>query len=253
MDQLNQNTQILAITDGSAPKPQQDLHYITDQDINDRSAKEIYYCWLSRLVILFAIISLSFFASASLVLFKLAPEVTVEPFLIIKQDDSDSMVRYEPIKVDMASSTQLMETFVKQYVIMRNTVINDQREMQTRWYGGGVINYLSSDRVFNEFNKDIEAKLTELQKEMIVRDVEIISITKQGGEKSPVWKVDFRTYDLSSANRNEETGNMILVKKYWTASVTAFFVPERMFMAKRLMNPLGFTVTRYSQTEVEIL
>ena len=70
---------------------------------------------------------------------------------------------------------------------------------------------------------------------------------------SPVWKVDFRTYDLSPEVRNEASGSLVLVTKYWTASVTAFFVPERLFMSKRLMNPLGFTVTRYSQTEVEIL
>ena len=83
--------------------------------------------------------------------------------------------------------------------------------------------------------------------------MEIISIGRVGGEKSPVWKVDFRTYDLSPEVRNDQSGSMVLVTKYWTASVTAFFIPERMFMSKRLMNPLGFTVTRYSQTEVEIL
>ena len=41
-------------------------------------------------------------------------------------------------------------------------------------------------------------------------------------------------------------------ERYWTASVTARFYPERVFMGRRLINPIGFTVTRYSQSEVEI-
>ena len=250
-NQLGNGNNVLAITDANAPKQQ--FAYITDESPELKGAKESYYCWLSRLVILFAILSLVFFTSASLVLFRLAPEVTVEPFLIIRQDSSDSMVRYEPISTDMASSRQMMENFIRQYVILRNTVLNDQREMQTRWFGGGMVAYMSSPQVFAEFNRDRQKELNQLIRNRVVRDVEIISIGKLGGEKSPVWKVDFRTYDLSPEIRNEASGSMVLVTKYWTASVTAFFIPERLFMAKRLMNPLGFTVTRYSQTEVEIL
>lgn len=249
--QLGTGSEVKAIT-GAADKTVH-TQYVTDQSPELKGAKENYYCWLSRLVILLAILSLGFFVSASLVLFKLAPEVTVEPFLIIKQDSSDSMVRYEPIAPDMASSKQMMETFVRQYVIMRNTVLNDEREMQTRWYAGGMVSYLSSAKVFTEFNKGRKEELNRFLRNKTVRDVEIVSLNKVGGEKSPVWKVDFRTYELSPEVRNDVSGNMVLVTKYWTASVTSFFVPERMFMSKRLMNPLGFTVTRYSQTEVEIL
>ena len=250
-NQLGTGTENLAITDANSQKAP--MHYITENAADVKGAKELYYCWLSRLVMLFAILSLGFFASSSLVLFKLVPEVTVEPFLIIKQDNSDSMVRYEVIAKDMASSNQMMETFIKQYVIVRNTVLNDEREMQTRWFGGGMLAYLSSSKVFADFEKQQLPQLNELLKNKVVRDVEIISIGRIGGEKSPVWKVDFRTYDLSPEVRNDQVGSMVLVTKYWTASVTGFFIPERMFMSMRLMNPLGFTVTRYSQTEVEIL
>lgn len=227
--------------------------YISADDAEKRTAKEAYYCWLSRLVILLAVISLGFFACASLVLFRLAPEVRVEPFLIIRQDNSETMVRYEVISQNMASSRQIMETFIRQYITLRNAIINDEREMQSRWLLGGMVSYLSSGKVFKEFDSKARAELRETLSSQLVRDVEIISIGKIGGEKSPVWKVDFKTYDLSPENRNDQTGAMVLTTKYWTASVTAFFVPERMFMSKRLMNPLGFTVTRYSQAEVEIL
>lgn len=214
-------------------------------------AKLKYYMWLSRLFILFATISLLVFMSSSLALFDLAPRVTVEPFLIIKQDNSEGIVRYEPIEKDIASKQQLMKIFVEQYVILRNTIIRDEAEMMLRWYPGGMVNFLSSDYVFYEFDnyrKNIWQKMLDAK---IVREVEIISADKLGGEKSPVWKVDFVTYDLSEAQRDNKTRGLTLRSRYWTASVTAYFIKERQFVGLRLINPLGFTVTRYSQTEVE--
>ena len=87
----------------------------------------------------------------------------------------------------------------------------------------------------------------------MVREVEIISIGKLGGERSPVWKVDFKTYELSQNTVDQKTKARILSVRYWTASVTAFFIPGREFVGLRLINPIGFTVVRYSQAEVEIL
>ena len=82
VNQLGNGSETLSITDANAAPRQ--VRYITDNQMETKSAKELYYCWLSRLVMLFAVLSLGFFTSASLVLFKLAPEVMVEPFLLNK-------------------------------------------------------------------------------------------------------------------------------------------------------------------------
>ena len=237
-----ETTKILSLTDESgAPR-----EFISEADKEVSGAKLKYYMWLSRLFILFATISLLVFMSSSLALFDLAPRVTVEPFLIIKQDNSEGIVRYEPIEKDIASKQQLMKIFVEQYVILRNTIIRDEAEMMLRWYPGGMVNFLSSD--YDNYRKNIWQKMLDAK---IVREVEIISADKLGGEKSPVWKVDFVTYDLSEAQRDNKTRGLTLRSRYWTASVTAYFIKERQFVGLRLINPLGFTVTRYSQTEVE--
>jgi len=248
MPEVNNNPQLSI--ESSQPAAQEQ-HYATDIQYH-RSLKEAYYQWVSRLVMLLCMLSLAFFVSASLVLFRMAPRVSVEPFLIIRQDQSDKMVRYEVIAQDMASRKQIMEVFIKQYVMMRNSIINDQREMQSRWFAGGIVNYMSAPEVFIRFKREMVDNLPELMKTGMVRDTEIINIGKVGGERSPVWKVDFRTYDLVRGD-NQADVRLSLKTRYWTASVTAFFIPDRIFMAKRFMNPLGFTVTRYSQTEVEIL
>ncbi len=252
MNKLNKSiegSKILAIAD----KKGHEYHFIDSQEKEKISAKMTYYLWLSRFFIVTSAASLLLFVAASLALFNLAPRVTVEPFLIIDQRSSDEIVRYEPIAHDMASKKMMMEIFVRQYVLYRNTIINDRREMMVRWYAGGLVNYLSSPQVFSEFSKYRDSVWKEITDNQISQEVEIISIGRVGGDKSPVWKVDFKTYEVSARRRNPETGALFLRVHYWTASVTSYFIPERMFMGRRLLNPLGFTVTRYSQSEVDFL
>lgn len=243
-----EENKILAITDEKG----RTMEFATEAESEVVSKKLKYYMWLSRLFIFTSTLTLVFFMCSSLVIFRLSPQVTVEPFLIINQDSSARMVRYEPITQDMASKNKLMELFLKQYVILRHTIINDPIEMRTRWSAGGMINFLSSPWVFNEFAyKSPEAQAQVIERGMS-REVEIISIGKVGiNEQSMVWKVDFKTYDLSESDRSS-TGGLRLTTTYWTASITAQFIPYRMFISRRLINPLGFTVTRYSETQVNV-
>lgn len=242
-----EGSKILSISGTTDPN----YNFIEKIDKEVESWKLKYYMWLSRLFMLFAVLSLLIFTSSSLALFRLAPLVNVEPFLIINQDDSDGIVRYEPIAYDMASKDQLMETFVRQYVISRNTIIDDVKEMETRWFPGGMLNFLSSDDVFFQFDRAREQTWQTTQDTHLVKEVEIISVGKQGGARSPIWKVDFKTYELFE-NPSSTSNVNVLKTRYWTASVIGYFIKERQFVGRRLINPLGFTVTRYSQNEVEI-
>lgn len=247
INSLEQGTKILAIAGDKPSTPQ----FINTVERERESLKLKYYVWLSRLFVLFAVLSLLVFMSSSLALFKLAPMVNVEPFLVINQDNSDRMVRYEPITRDMASKDLILETYIKQYVLLRNTIINDMTEMQSRWMPGGMVHFYSSWPVFEQFMGYAGMIFEQMHDVDLVREIEIISIGRLGGKNSAVWKVDFKTYDLTPGNTNTG-GAMIMKEHYWTASVTAYFFPERQFMGRRLINPMGFTVTRYSQSEVEI-
>jgi len=120
LNNMLEGTKILSLTDANGRAHE----FISETEQEKAGFKLKYYMWLSRLFILFAIVSLLVFMSTSLAIFKLAPQVSVEPFLIIRQDTSDGIVRYEPISYKMASKNQLMETFVRQYVLLRNTITN---------------------------------------------------------------------------------------------------------------------------------
>ena len=236
-----ENTKIMALTDKSG----RTYHFLGQSEKEKHGIKAYYYLWLSRLFIFATSISLFVFLAASLALFKLAPMVSVEPFLIIDQSSSEDAVRYEPVSYNMASKDKFMEIFVRQYVIYRNSFVNDPMEMRSRWHPGGIIHFLSSNNVFMEFNKtreDIENKNRERN---VNKEIEIISSQKVLGQASPVWKVDFKVYEVSRASGSTY---LTLDTSFWTASVTAHFIPERLFLGRRLINPLGFTVTKYSQS-----
>ena len=251
INQIESGTKIKAIEDANKNVSPE---FLSELEREKQGFKLVYYQWLARFFIAAATVSMLVLISSSLALFRLAPMVTVEPFLIINQDASTEIVRNEPLTVDMSSKNQMMEMFIRQYVILRNTLINDPWEMRTRWFPGGMVNYLSSLEVFAPFFDEVSANWKTQFNTAMSKEVEIISVARQGGNKSPVWKVDFKTYELY----NDSIGTLSTKKestlriRYWTASVTAYFIKERMFIGRRLINPLGFTVSRYLQTEVEI-
>lgn len=248
LNQLNQANQPLSIgSDGNSGGPK----YIDHLEKNTNSAKMLYYLWISRFFVLTAVVSMSFLILASLVLFRLAPRVTVEPLLLINNSDSENLVSSESISYDMPSRDLLMKMYIKQYVVLRNTIIHDTIEMQSRWMAGGMLNFLSSRAVYNEFGNTIGSKWEKIVAQPLTREVDITSVTRQGGDRSPIWKVDFKTYDLPNTRGTKTSADAIKVR-YWTSSIIAKFIPERAFSFRRLINPLGFTVTRYSQTEVNI-
>lgn len=183
MSELGSGTEKKLLADANAQQNGQNnikLQYVTDDKINNSSAKEVYFRWLSRLVIFCAVLSLGVFLSASLVIFRLSPEIIVEPLLIISQNDSETMVRYEPITPKMPSIKQMTELFVKQYVIIRNSVINDEQEMKTRWGEGGIIAYLSTPEVYREFVGKNAKNTENMFEKGFSKEVRIDSLNKIG-------------------------------------------------------------------------
>ena len=238
-----------ALLTGRNPKRTTEFkpHFLNEYERQEATNKSIYFLWLSRLVMLCAIISLSFFLSSTLVIFRLTPEIVVEPLMLVaNQKDSDNMVRFEAITEKMPSIKQLTEMYIKQYVIMRNTVVNDEREMTTRWGPGGIVNYLSSADVYNEFIGENAKNVNKMFDKGYSSEVYIDSIGRE--ENSPAWWVVFTVYNLST-DRNE-SGSLTLKILRYRASITPRYYAYRRLLKARLINPLGFTVIKYNQSEI---
>ena len=70
-------------------------------------------------------------------------------------------------------------------------------------------NYLSSPDVYNDFGRTTKTIWETIFKQVLVREVEIISVTRQGGSRSSVWKIDFKTYDLYNEQEKAITENQL--------------------------------------------
>ena len=247
------NQKVFRITDKN--KKVDELDYITEDVVEERRAKVIYYKWISRLMALLATASLCYGVAASLVIFRLVPRIMYDAQIFIKDPyDSRLLVKREHIDRKMDSREKIMVNFIKQYVELRNTFIQDELEMRKRWLWGGLVSYLSTYQVYKDFEHSYPYMVQELQEQRASRAVEVLSVERSGGEKSYVWKVEFKTYDYTYGN-DQDYGNKNIkpkiIERSWTANVRCYADPKRRTSYRRMLNPLGFVVSSYYQSEIE--
>ena len=248
------NQKVLKITDKttSDKKPE----FITEDVVEVQRARLIYYKWVNRLMMLLATLSLIYGVCATLVIYKIAPQVLVDPQIFVEFSDSKSWVKREYINPRMESREKIMINFMKQYVELRNTYIRDAAEMKKRWMWGGLVSYLSKYKVYQDFAKIYPRLSEEMEKRKASRSVEILSVERTGGEKSYIWKVEFKTYDFTYGvdtdySSKRKVGPEI-TERFWKATIGSRADPRRRTSYRRLINPLGFVVYSYSQSEIEI-
>ena len=103
---------------------------------------------------IYATLSLLYGVCSTLAILKLAPELLLDPQIFYEVSDSKHLVKRELIHQRMTSRERIMINFMKQYVEVRNTFIKDEAEMQKRWMWGGILSYLSTYKVYQDFAKE---------------------------------------------------------------------------------------------------
>ena len=253
MVNIVENQKILRVTDANKENGVPD--FITTEVVEVERAKFKYYKWVNCLVILVTTLSLLYGVCATLVILKLGPELLLEPQIFNEVSDSKHLVTKELIHQRMTSRERIMVNFMKQYVELRNTFIKDEAEMKKRWMWGGILSYLSSYKVYQAFEQEYPKIEKELKDLGASRSVEILSIERIGGEKSMAWKIEFKTYDYIQKGEmqiNDEIVEPEVVERYWTANIQSMSSVNRRVAYRRLLNPLGFMVVAYYQSEIEL-
>lgn len=245
------NQKILRIENKKERREQPE--FITEDVIEIRRAKLIYYKWISRLMAVLATLSLLYGVCAILAILKLVPNIMYDPQLFVEISDSSSIVKSEYINRRMESREKIMVNFIKQYVEIRNTYIKDESEMKKRWLWGGLVSYLSTYNVYKKFEKQFPKVIEEMMQSNASRSVEILSVTRSGGEQSFIWKVEFKTYDYSFSSDSEGVSEVKpkVTERYWTVNIRCQIDESHRTAYRRLLNPLGFVVTDYFQSEIE--
>ena len=229
--------------------------FITEDVVEVKRAKLIYYKWICRLMQLLATLSLITGVATTLVIMKLAPEILIDPQIFVHMSDSQSIVKREYVNRRMESREKMMVNFIKQYVELRNSYIKDEKEMINRWKWGGLVSYLSTYKVYKIFEEEYPKTQAELDAIKASRSVEILSVERTGGKNSNTWKVEFKTYDytyIEHALGRKKSIEPIVKEKYWTANVRGYIDSTRRTSFRRLINPLGFVIYSYFQSEIEV-
>ena len=205
-------------------------------EVSVDALRERRYLWTARA---FAIVS-GVALCANLVLLiaisNLLPLKRVEPYLLTFQSKDEQVVRVQPLSANLAASDIITEALIRQYVLLRNTMVADVDEMSFRWGPEGPVRWMSSDRVYNEFNKTLRDWLERIKIDGLTREVRIESVVRQQN----LWVVYIQTRDMLP--EAEEPA----LSRWKVQVMVRYFAKNEVKYINRLKNPLGFSVDGYS-------
>ena len=168
----------------------------------------------------------------------LMPLKRVEPFLLTFQNKEEQVVRIRPLAKDMQAEDIISEAMIRQYVLLRNTMIADTDEMAFRWGPDGPLRWMSSSQVYNQFSKTVRDWLARIKLEGLTREVRIESVVRNQN----TWLVYIVTRDMLPEAEEPAISR-------WRIRVSIKYFAQEQKEVKyidRLKNPLGFAVDKYS-------
>ncbi len=212
-------------------------------DVIVENATEKRYLWTARAFAIIFAVSVCCNLILTYVIFAIMPLYRVEPYLLSFTDKKDQIYNVEPVR-NIYEYKYLTEIFIREYVLLRNTFVNDIEEMELRWGPGGTIQEMSSTGVYDKFKKEFaDPALEIIRQHNITRNIKISSVTEVGGANGENWwQVEFRVEDMMP---EYETPRVSV----WVASIKIRYRAKRVTFGERLKNPLGFTVLDYKQVE----
>lgn len=212
-------------------------------DVVVENATEKRYLWTARAFAIVFAVSLCCNLILTYVIMTTIPLYRVEPYLLSFADKEEQIYTIEPVQ-KIYEYKYLTEIFIREYVLLRNTFVNDIDEMEKRWGKNSIIKEMSSNAVYDKFRKELaDVAMEQIRKYNITRNVKIVSVTEVGGNNGQIWwQVEFRVEDMAP---EFETPRVSV----WVASIRMLYRAKRVKFSERLKNPLGFTVTDYKQVK----
>ncbi len=200
--------------------------------------RERRYLWTARAFAIVSAVALCVNLVLLLAIGNLLPLKRVEPYLLTFQNKEEQVVRIQPLSKNMAAEDVISEAMIRQYVMLRNTMMSDIDEMSFRWGPDGPIRWMSSSSVYNQFNKTVKDWLSRIKLEGLTREVRIESVVRNQN----IWIIYIVTRDMLP--EAEEPA----VSRWRIRMAIRYFAKDQneVKYINRLKNPLGFSVEGYS-------
>ena len=199
--------------------------------------RERRYLWTARAFAIVSAVALCVNLVLLVAIVHLMPLKRVEPFLLTFQSRDEQVVRIRPLAKNMSAEDIISEAMIRQYVLLRNTMIPDVEEMTFRWGPDGPIRWMSSAQVYNQFAKTVKDWLARIKLEGLTREVRIESVVRNQN----IWLVYIITRDMLP-----EAEEPAISRWRIRLSIKYFAKDQReVKYIDRLKNPLGFAVDGY--------
>lgn len=206
------------------------------------NASEKRYLWTARAFAIVVAISLCCNLILLLTISNILPLYRVEPYLITLTNKEDQVYNIVPYSRDMEAKKSITETFVRQYVLLRTTLLPDIDEMESRWLSGGDLQEMSSERVYTIFlQKTGKTLLKQMREEGITSNVKILTVNEKD---DALWQVEYSVdYYLPSSTKP--------TTKRFRATLRIQYKTRAVQYKERLKNPVGFKVISYGTKAIE--
>ncbi len=205
--------------------------------------------WASRLVGLFALVSMMLNITLGMALVTLLPLKQVQPFLVQIAEDKNVFTTIRPIPEAIGGLPLLTEKLVGEYVQYRHEIVRSQIIMEQRWTANGQVALMSSGAEFGRFQRQAAATFEALRQSDVTQEVviDVVNPIRFWSEGPPaqlgVYQVQFRTI-------GRDAGNRVISTRYWNATIEfSFQTLEGVANDRRLLNPTGFVASTYTLAE----
>jgi len=209
--------------------------------------RERRYLWMARSYMIMVVAAFMTLVMMVIALMSLLPLTRVQPFYLYTQDKNDQVLyvrRPSPQSLDM---DMVADSLIRQYLLLRLSVPADSHTLEEIWGPDGDISWKSAPTVFKEFQPLANILLQQARQEGLVRDVELLSVSKFRTEPDgDVRRAEVKMTDMKK-------GAVEPSSKKWVVNLKVNFYPNRegLKWAQRLKNPLGFLVTKYGMQVME--
>lgn len=212
--------------------------FSTSEEVSVDLLRERRYLWTARAFAIVSAVALCVNLVLLVAIMHLMPLRRVEPFLLTFQNKEEQVVKIRPLSKDLAAEDIISEAMIRQYVLLRNTMISDVDEMAFRWGSDGPLRWMSSNQVYNQFSKTVKDWLARIKLEGLTREVRIESVVRNQN----TWLVYIVTRDMLP-----EAEEPVISRWRIRMSIKYFSQDQKeVKYINRLKNPLGFAVDRYA-------
>lgn len=208
------------------------------EKVHTKAIPERRYLWTSRLLVIFASLSISFNMILASSLYVLLPQRGSDARLLVKDNNFNQLKLLKKQELNIAPKDLLFEGFIREYVMTRHIITSQYDELKDRWGVGSRFYWMNSPEVYKEFSsEDIGQLIASYQNNDFVRDVDIEwAYPISHG----LWVVRFATYDFYKSSK-------IPVVNIWHAYIrSALALIDYNNKSLRNQNPFGFRVFSYS-------